>query len=81
MLLVNMENKQTAVEWFIDNLKPLYPNIEEFKLIIGLAKDMEKEQIEKAFDNGVYVGTYAVDKDGEEYYKETYKQQENERRK
>ena len=44
MLLVNMENKQTAVEWFIDNLKPLYPNIEEFKLIIGLAKDMEKEQ-------------------------------------
>jgi len=39
-----MENKQTAVEWLIDNLKPLYPNIEEFKLIIGLAKDMEKNQ-------------------------------------
>ena len=69
-----MEKKQTAVDWLIDNLKPLYPNIEEFKLIIGLAKDMEKEQIKETFDNGVYVGTYAVDKDGEEYYNETYNQ-------
>ena len=33
----------------------------------------EKEQIEETFDNGVYVGTYGVDKDGEEYYNETYR--------
>lgn len=61
-----MENKQTAVEWLIDNLKPLYPNIEEFKLIIGLAKDMEKEQIEEAFNNSSWFI------DGKEYYDKTY---------
>ena len=32
----------------------------------------ETEQIKETFDNGVYVGAYAVDKDGEEYYNETY---------
>jgi hypothetical protein len=36
--------------------------------------EKEKEQIKETFDNGVYVGTYAVDKDGEEYYNETYNQ-------
>ena len=34
----------------------------------------EKEQIKESFDNGAYVGTYAVDKDGEEYYNQTYNQ-------
>lgn len=34
----------------------------------------EKEQIVNTFDNGAYVGTYAVDKDGEEYYDEKYNQ-------
>lgn len=37
--------KQTAVDWLVDNLKPIYPNIEEYKLLIGLAKDKEKEQM------------------------------------
>jgi uncharacterized protein (DUF2164 family) len=32
----------------------------------------EKEQICNAFDNGIYIGTYAVDKDGEDYYNQTY---------
>jgi hypothetical protein len=36
--------------------------------------EKEKEQIKETFDNGVYVGTYVVDKDGEEYYNETYNQ-------
>ena len=51
-LHVNMEKKQTAVDWLIDNLKPLYPEIQEFKLIIGLAKDKEKEQIIEAHEQG-----------------------------
>ncbi len=40
----------------------------------GLEK--EKEQIVESFDNGIYVGTYAArhNKDGEEYYNETYNQ-------
>jgi len=32
----------------------------------------EKEQIVESFDSGIYVGTYAVDKDGEDYYNQTY---------
>jgi murein endopeptidase len=36
--------------------------------------EKEKEQIIESFDNGIYVGTYAVDKDGEQYYNRTYTQ-------
>ena len=36
--------------------------------------EKEKEQIINDFDNGIYVGTYAVDKDGENYYNQTYNQ-------
>ena len=80
--------KQTAVEWLIDNLKPLYPRIQEFKLIIGLAKEMEKQQIMDARLNGFmisgegYNGEYPYegkDKniiskeiDNEQYYNETF---------
>jgi len=39
--------------------------------------EKEKEQIIETFDNGIYVGTYAVDKDGEEYYNQTYNQNES----
>jgi len=42
-----MANKQTVVEWLIESFKTLYPKIKEFKLIIGLAKEMEKEQMIK----------------------------------
>jgi ketol-acid reductoisomerase len=37
----------------------------------------EKEQIIETFDNGIYVGTYAVDKDGEQYYRQTYTQKQH----
>jgi hypothetical protein len=42
--------------------------------IIKEALEKEKEQIIESFDNGIYVGTYAVDKDGEQYYNQTYNQ-------
>jgi hypothetical protein len=42
------------------------------KAVLKLEK--EKEQIIETFDNGIYIGTYAVDKDGEEYYNQTYNQ-------
>jgi hypothetical protein len=34
--------------------------------------EKEKEQIIESFDNGSYVGTYSIDKDGEDYYIETF---------
>ena len=37
-----------------------------------LCKGLNPEYIIDAFDNGIYVGTYAVDKDGEDYYNQTY---------
>ena len=43
-------SKQTAVEWLVDELlsgKPLMPSL------IEQAKEMEKEQIEDAFNEGV----------------------------
>ena len=74
-----METKQTAIEWLEDNFNFEAYYEEEFisnNKIWQQAKAMEKEQIKETFDNGVYVGTYAVDKDGEEYYYETYNKQD-----
>jgi len=70
-----MSNKQTAINWFEEQIvntqmisKWMYDYLQE-------AKQMEKEQIKEAFllsdtSNG-------SDEDAEQYYNETYKQQEN----
>lgn len=72
----NMENKhKTAVEWLIEEY---YSN--EGKLSrqeFEQAKEMEKEQIEEAFANGVddeyeYHINNQPRKNTEQYYKETY---------
>jgi hypothetical protein len=48
------ENKKlTAVEWLIENLKAIYPDIEDYKLTIGLSKDMEKEQHGDTWDKAI----------------------------
>ena len=69
--------KQTAVEWFAKELNNW--RIKEFgeDAIIGIpqdvfeqAKAMEKEQIKDAFDYG---DSNVYDKDGEQYYNETFK--------
>lgn len=65
-----MENKQTAVDYFKDEL------IKEGFFIPGgiyaQAKQMEKEQIERAYIKG---GVFQFDKDkeAEQYYNETLK--------
>jgi hypothetical protein len=60
--------KQTAVEFLLEKYKSqnglLFP--EDFKQ----AKEMEKEQIVKAFDDGFEEMPY---KNGEHYYNENYK--------
>ena len=73
-------NKQTAVEWLVDNLTPLYPGITEFKLIIGLAQDMDKQQKKDAYNHGrddencaLSDGAMAPDYDNaEEWYQGEY---------
>ena len=69
--------KQTAVEWLESELKNSnglpYKHFEE---IIEQAKEMEKEQIERAYKMGRYESDTVVMSDkfyAEQYYNETFK--------
>ena len=67
------EKEQSSIEWLIKNLKPIYPNIEDYRLIIGLAKNSHKKEIIEAVTYGnrqeFYDGTETI---GEQYYTEKY---------
>jgi hypothetical protein len=64
--------KQTAVEWFIEQLKKPYSD-KYIMDIIDQAKAMEKEQIEDAYTTGVEEDVYINPlRTGEMYYNETY---------
>ena len=58
-----MENKQTAVEWLIE-VYSFNEFISDYNF--EKAKQMEKEQIEEAFNNSSWFI------DGKEYYDKTY---------
>jgi hypothetical protein len=67
--------KQTAVEWLIEQISEKQPNgfyvidtLEDVKRVFEQAKQMEKEQIMKAYTNG---SPEFFDM-AEEYYNETY---------
>jgi hypothetical protein len=62
--------QQTAVEWLIEQC----PRIETTVAynILEETKQMEKEQIKKAFEFGVADAYNYNDDEGEEYYNQTY---------
>jgi hypothetical protein len=66
--MINMEKKQTAVEWFYQRILA-----KDIQGVFEQAKKMEKEQIIKANRDGVDMViaevTYVT---GEQYYNETY---------
>ena len=65
-------SKQTAVEWLIEELNDNgFSHLDLATDIIEQAKEIEKEQIIDAFDEGNPNGF--IIKCGEEYYNETYK--------
>jgi hypothetical protein len=71
-----MEKKQTAVEWLASYIKGITDlNCDE---IIKQAKQMEKEQIEYAWLNGMkgeMIAPFGINRykpEAEEYYNETY---------
>jgi hypothetical protein len=76
--------QQTAVEWLKDKLKETYDKEGKLPLaytlhLVEQAKQMEKEQIVKAWDDGDYAYFYSKETgrdfdNGEQYYNETYKQ-------
>lgn len=79
-----MENKNlTAVEWYWDKIKSHFEHdgdlYEVACMTYAIAKEKEKEQIIKAFDEGQeYEYQYHINSapkfDSETYYQETYKQ-------
>jgi hypothetical protein len=73
-----MTNKQTAVEFLVEQLETIIFYSDEAKEnIIEQAKAMEKEQmIEFADRYGFDVCHFDYDR-AEEYYERTYKQQDN----
>jgi hypothetical protein len=69
------DKKQTAIEWLINEWPILKSNLPIW--LIEQAKEMEKEQIAKAFDDGDYNYHYSRKtgndfENGEEYFKELY---------
>ena len=61
--------KQTAVEWLVDNIHYLHST--KWNDIIQQAKEMEKEQIINAWDLGRRDIDYPAN--GEKYYNKTFK--------
>jgi hypothetical protein len=71
-----MKNKQTAVEWLVtelegeESLVARIVGLKEYNQIVKKAKQMEKEQIMKAFSrNYMYPDDIPA---SEKYYNETY---------
>ena len=64
-----MEKQLTAVEWLIQEWPILEAQLPQW--LIEQAKEMEKEQIETAFEEGMFHHTNGLCPD--EYYIETFK--------
>lgn len=64
-----MDKKKTAVQWLIENAKG-WNNAETSKEMCKKALEMERQQIEEAFDEGNPNGF--ILKDGKEYFNQTY---------
>jgi hypothetical protein len=63
--------KQTAVEWLFEKLWNTDKDKFTWYAILKQAKEMEKEQIKDAYESLEH-------RHGENYYNETFKQQEDE---
>ena len=67
--------KQTALEWLYEEFtKTNYLTEDEFYMIFNQAKEMEKEQIIKAYENTNSMAMY-----GEQYYNETFNKSINDK--
>jgi hypothetical protein len=66
--------KQTAIEWLEEQMKT-WGDLPRWQKddIIQQAKEMEKQQVIDAFDEGVHYGSEPVFTAGERYYTETFK--------
>ena len=72
-----MEKKQTAVEWLGLELNMIFHDItpelwEQVNEIFKQAKQMEKEQIINAYEDGHLMGSHKLENTGKQHYNETY---------
>lgn len=71
--------KQTAVEWLIQNIVEdqtiKAKSMSEWIKIFEQAKEMEKEQMIKAFNEGTFANDEKVT--AEQYYEQVYEKQQN----
>ena len=65
---------KTAVEWLINEIDMQYPdiNVKNKEWMIDKAKEMEKEQLKDAWDNGCGY----LQENSQQYYNETFKQEQ-----
>ena len=70
-----MSNKLTSAEWLFDKLWEEPKDKFAWHSILKQAKEMEAEQIKRAFIHGsqYYRNTESVMPDAEDYYTKTYK--------
>jgi hypothetical protein len=69
-------SKQTATEWLVDEFKALGIYSSTLKEKCEQAKEMEKEQIIDTFQDSRILSITNNCSSGEQYYNETFKQQE-----
>lgn len=65
----------TAVEWFAQKLYKrmnMSGDGQVFDKILDEAKELEKQQIIDAYENGQYYGDATDDTNGNDYYNQTY---------
>jgi hypothetical protein len=73
-----MSNKKTAVEWLIEKIAEDYTEIPRaYKEECQKAKQMEKEQIMMAYNDGRVNQGLKQNKNSEQYYNETYENNGN----
>ena len=75
-----MKNKQTAVEWFNQQLVDRQcgnGDSRSWDEILDQAIEMEKEQIEKAFQHSIVAIVVGKILSPEEYYNETYNKKDH----
>ena len=65
--------KQTAVEWLFEQLTSTWYDTNSSQDILKQAKEMEKEQIIKTYNNAISKMDYFIQPESaEQYYNETY---------
>ena len=74
------DKKETAVQWFYEKIKSHFEHdgdlLETLIFTMSIAKQMEREQIVDAWNDGDYAYFYSIEgkefEDGDEYYEEKF---------